>query len=118
MSDHKLIKVIRYTKSFKQLPRYVRKRSFKDFNEQTFLQRLGESNLAEVLACSDTDSACTLLVNKLTDILDILAPITTIQVRADYVPGLSKETKLLQQQRNDAQRKAAQTGDQDDWRVF
>jgi hypothetical protein len=118
MSDHKLMKVIRYTKSFKQLPRYVRKRSFKKFDEKTFLQKLSESNIAEVLECNDTDTATELLVSKLTGILDTLAPIITIQVRSNYVPGLSDETKLLQKERNLAQEKAAQTDDPDDWRYF
>ena len=111
MSDHKLIKITRYTKSFKQLPRYVRKRSFKEFNEEVFHQKLAECNLAEVLACTDTDSASQLLVSKLTDILNNLAPVTTIQVRSCYVPGLSKKTKQLQIERNEAHKKAAQSGD-------
>ena len=118
MSDHKLVKVIRYTKSFKQLPRYVRKRTFKDFNEESFHQQLSECNLEDILNCRDPELACRMLISKLTTILDNLAPITNIQVRSCYVPGLSKETKLLQKKRNEAQEKAASSGDLEDWRIF
>ena len=75
MSDHKLLKVIRYTKSFKQLPRYVRKRSFKNFDKETFLTELNNCNIEEVLECNDVDTATELLVTKLNAILDILTPI-------------------------------------------
>ena len=57
MSDHKLLKVIRYTKSFKQLPRYVRKRSFKKFDENAFLQKLCGSNINDILHCTYTNTA-------------------------------------------------------------
>ena len=66
MSDHKLVKVVRYTKSFKQLPRYVRKRSFKKFDDKSFLDQLSNSNVGEVLECNDADIATELLVSKIT----------------------------------------------------
>ena len=109
MSDHKLLKVIRYSKSFKQLPRYVKKRSFKKFDDNDFLRKLGESNIEEVIECGDANAATSLLIGKLTDILDILAPIKTIQVRSNYVPWLSDETKLIQADKNLAQEKAGLT---------
>ena len=96
MSDHKLLKVIRYTKAFKQLPRYVRKRVFKNFDEKEFLQKLNESNVNEILELNDANAATNLLIGKLTAILDTLAPIKTIQIKSKYVPGLSEETKQLQ----------------------
>ena len=72
MSDHKLLKMIRYTKSFKQSPRYVRKRIFKNFEEDEFKQKLSECNLAEILECHDVNVATEKLVSKLTTILDEL----------------------------------------------
>ena len=118
MSDHKLLKVIRYSKSFKQLPRYVKKRSFKRFDDNDFLRRLGESNIEEVIECDYTNAATNLLIGKLTGILDNLAPIKTIQVRSNYVPGLSDETKHIQAERNLAQEKAGLTNNPEDWRHY
>ena len=47
-----------------------------------------------------------------------MAPVRTIQVRKNYAPWLSKETKRLMQERNEAQKLASQTRDQDDFRQF
>ena len=118
MSDHKLLKVIRYTKSFKHYPRYVRKRVFKDFDEKVFKLKLGESNLAELLRCTDTNIAAEMLTSKLTRILDSEAPIKTIQIKSNYVPGLSKETKRIQNERNLAQEQAAKSDHPEDYRMY
>ena len=47
-----------------------------------------------------------------------MAPVKTIQTRTNYVPWLSDDTKKLQEERNHAQKKAASTGNPDDWRYF
>ena len=118
LSDHKLLKVTRYSQSFKQLPRYVRKRGFKNFNGELSTQMLKESNINDVFGCNDVNIAVGLLTKILTNILDILAPVKTIQVRSNYVPGLSSETKSLQRERNLAQQKASVTNEAEDWRIF
>ena len=118
MSDHKMLKIIRYTKSFKTLPRYVRKRSFKNFNEEDFKLKLQESNLEEILTYCDVNAAAEGLVDKITRILDFMAPIRTFQVRTHYVPGLEEETKRLQAERNMAHEKAAKSDNPEDWRLF
>ena len=99
MSDHKLLKVTRFTKSFKQHPRYVRKRMFKNFDEDMFKEMLGESHLDDILAATDANSAADLLVNKLTEVLDKMAPIKTIQTKSEYAPWLTDSTKDLQKER-------------------
>ena len=48
----------------------------------------------------------------------MLAPIVTIKVRSNYVPGLSDETKHGQAERDMAQEKASQTDDPLDWKKF
>ena len=118
MSDHKLIKVTRYTKSLKEVPRYVKKRTFKDFDEKLFRERLGQYGLEEIFLYTDVDSAAELLTSKLTVILDEMAPIRKIQTRKKYVPWLSKGTKSLMKVRNEAQEKATETGNPDDWRMY
>ena len=66
----------------------------------------------------NVDQAVNLLTQHLTFILDEMAPIKTIQMRTNYAPWLSKQTKILIQERNHAQELSARSGDQDYWRIF
>jgi hypothetical protein len=117
-SDHKLLKVIRYSKSFQQTARYVRKRTYKHFSEEEFLNRVREVSWYNLYMCEDTDMAVRILTEELTRILDVLAPVRTIQMRARYAPWLTKETKLLIKERDASQHAAAVSGSQDDWRLY
>ena len=118
MSNHKLIKVQRFTKLFKQCPRYVKKRSFNEFDNMQYKQRLSQANLEDILECSDLDDATEILTSELTNIPDEMEPIKTFQTRTNYSPWLQEETKLLKEQREAAQSKAAQTDDPEDWRNY
>ena len=95
VSDHKLLKVKRFTKSFRQLPRFVKKRTFKDFDDNAFKQRVGECGLEEIFSYSNVDTASEILTKKLTEVLDEMAPIRKIQTRTSYAPWLSEEAKKL-----------------------
>ena len=117
-SDHKLIKVIRYAKSIKKKVRYVRKRSFKNFDSEKFLAAVRQISWWDVYMCQDAEVAAELLTSKLTAVLDAMAPIKTIQVRSHYAPWLSQSTKEIMKERNEAQETAAKTRDLDDWRHY
>ena len=47
-----------------------------------------------------------------------MAPIKVFQVRTNFAPWLSLNTKDLMKQRDIAQRKANETNVDDDWRVY
>ena len=96
----------------------MRKRCFKNFDGDEFRLRLERSNLEEIKECQNVDYAAELLVKKLAAILDHMAPIRKIQTRKNYAPWLSTDTKNIQLKRNDAQKKASQSGDPEDWRQF
>ena len=117
-SDHKLIKVTRYSKSLKRNPRYVRKRCYKQFNAEDFCQAVQQLSWWELYMCEDATTAAEMLTTQLSGILDTMAPIRTIQVRTRYAAWLTTETKQLIDQRNKAQKVASLTKDQDDWRSF
>ena len=118
LSDHKLIKVTRYSKSLQRNVRYVRKRSFKNFNPKEFCQAVQDLSWWEVYMSDDPNQAASLLTDKLTAILDRLAPVKTFQVRNNYAPWLSKESKKLIEERNNAQKLAAETKKPDDWNKY
>ena len=79
---------------------------------------MSECGLEEVFNCYNVNTAAEFLTKKLTEILDDMAPVKKIQSRANYAPGLSKETKLLKKEREVAQEKASESDSQDDWRWF
>ena len=119
MSDHKLLKIKRHSKSIQNKVRFTRKRTFKNFNKEEFKRRV--RNMAELKLIEETsnvDEAAKLLTEGITRILDEMAPVKTIQVREKYAPHLSEETKELQNQRNKAQARAAESGLPEDWRIY
>ena len=117
-SDHKLIKVTRYAKSLQRNVRYVRKRVFKNFVDIDFQHAVKQLSWFDLYSCEDANSAAELLTSKLTTILDQMAPVKTIQVRASYAAWLSDGTKQLLKERNDAQKLASHSKDIDDWRFY
>ena len=74
--------------------------------------------LTQIVESTCANLAAELLTAGLTRELDICAPVRTIQTRAKYAPHLQEATKQLMEQRNMAQRTAAASGDQEDWRLF
>jgi hypothetical protein len=81
MSDHKLFKFTRLSKSFRQIPRFVKKRCFKNFDGQQFRQKLAESNLDDIFSCTDANGAAELLVSKINCLLDLMSPVRTMQIQ-------------------------------------
>ena len=100
------------------MPRFVRKRSFKLFNEDEFKSQIKECGLEEILSCTNVDVATELLTSKLTEVLDSMAPIRKFQTRHNYVPWMSKATKAMKQNRERAHEKAVRTNESEDWREF
>ena len=54
----------------------------------------------------------------LTDILDDMALMRTIQVRTNYSPCISKETLSMMKERYELQKLASETRNRDDWCKF
>ena len=117
-SDHKLLKISRYSKSLQRSARYVRKRVFQNFIDNDFKQAVQKLSWGDLYSCEDANRAAEILTDKLTLILDKMASLRTIQVRAKYAPWLSDETKDLMKERNSAQTKANETKHPDDYRYY
>ena len=119
MSDHALVKFGRFCKTIQSGQSYVKKRIFKNFDNNEFKQRVAEmQELVDIQLCEDVEVAATLLTEGLTKVLDEMAPIKTIQTRNNYAPHMGEETKLLQGMRNSAQEQAVRSGEQEDWRTY
>ena len=118
-SDHKMIHVVRYSRSMRKDVRYVKKRMFKDFNEEGFRADVKLISWWPIVySCSDADTAAEKLSTELNKALDKWAPVKKVQIRPKYRPWVSKDTKVIMKQRDIAQELASQTNEQDDWRKF
>ena len=117
-SDHKLIGATRYATSIKRNVRYVTKRCYKNFKKEDFIFAVKQISWWHLYACDDVEMALQMLTDNLTKILDEMAPIRTIQIRENYAPWLSSETKQLMAERDHAQKIAADTESENDWKLF
>ena len=66
-------------------------------------------------ASEDVDVAVDIFTNKLTEILDKMAPVKKFQVRTRYAAWLSEDSKEKIMERDRAQEAAALSGSQEDW---
>ena len=112
------MKVTRYTKSEVRCPRKVTKRSFKFFSREEFLRDLVKVTWFNIYMSNDTDEASSLLTKKIVSVLDEHAPIKSYQVRKNFAPWLTKETKAKMKERDAAQREARITKDVEDIRLY
>ena len=116
-SDHMLIFATRYARSIKTSPRYVRKRSYKNFNPEDFVAAIQQVSWLDIYLCEDVNTAVELLSSKITFILDTMA-MKTIQIRTRYAPWLSKYTIRLMKERDQQQKTASETKKREDWLKF
>ena len=117
-SDHKLLFAVRQTKSTVSKPRIIKKRSFKNFKPDDFVAAVKTLKWFDAYMSDNIENAIEIVTKKLTDILDKMAPIKTIQNRSNYAPWISKDTKNKINARNEAQKKASQTNMLSDWEEY
>ena len=80
-SDHDIIGYIRYTKVPPAPSRTIRKRSYKDFSQEEFLEDLRKVDWTGVYVCQDVDDAAAALIRKFVDVLNYHAPWIVYQER-------------------------------------
>ena len=71
-----------------------------------------------VYSCANASVAADNLNQELSKVLDKWAPIRKVQIRQNYRPWISKETKDLINQRNLAQELASRSNKAEDWQKF
>ena len=72
----------------------------------------------DVYLCQDVNEAVTLFTDRITHILDTMAPVKTFQMRSNYAPWLSQETKQLMRERDIAQHRASSSKLNCDWNYY
>ena len=94
-SDHDLIKYTRYSKNPPVPARIVCKRSYKDLNEDAFIEDIAVIDWSEVYGCNDADIAAEVFTRKFRTILNVHAPWVRVQQRKSFSPWITEETKNL-----------------------
>ena len=116
-SDHKLISAVVNSKVVNVGQQYVKKRSYKKFSEEMFLEELQKISWWHVYKCDSVDMAVEAFTRCLTCILDRpdMAPVRRFQSRRHYACWLSDETKGLMAARDEAMATFATSGLPEDW---
>ena len=111
-SDHMGVRIIKHSKILNFKPRTVQKRCYKNFSIDGFLLDVYYSSINEHVTSQDSiDGAATIFQNEFEAILNFHAPLKTVQVRKNYCPFLSEETKISIKERNTLFEEARKSGD-------
>ena len=105
-SDHDILGYTRFSKDPPTPARTMRKRSYKKFNPEDFLDDLRQADWLQVYQCLDVDDATSTFTNIFKAVLDKHAPWIIFQQRKRFVPWLSKETENLMMTRDNLKKEA------------
>ena len=86
-SDHKVIVGVRFAKLIKRSTRYVKKRSYTNFDESIFIEKIRNTSWWDIYQMADASEAVQLFTKKVNFILDQMAPVKTFQTTSKYCPG-------------------------------
>ena len=117
-SDHKTVSAVRNSKIKVEKEKYSRKRLMRNFNEADFLEQLSSVNWSDVTNCTNLDVAVYEFNATIRKILDVMAPIRTIQHRKHYAAWLEKDTLTEMDKRDTAQKRASESGSREDWELY
>ena len=113
-SDHLGVRILKFSKSPPSRPQVIKRRIYKNFSTENFLTDIFHSNInISVTSHNNIETASEAFRNEFNAILDVHAPIKTIQIRRRYCPYLSEETKLLMKDRDVLHKEATKHGDPD-----
>ena len=110
-----LILAARTSRNIQSCQNYIRRRSYKNFDESTFKSEVRNIKWLDLYLCNDVNEAVKLFTSKLLKILDVMAPMRQIQIRGNYNPSLSTETKSMIHLRNELHKIAADSQLNEDW---
>ena len=117
-SDHKVIFAVRHSKVVFKASRYIKKRSYKNFDEELFCNEVKNISWWPLYQSSDVDMAVKIFTDEICQILDLMAPIKVFQNRKKYVPWLSQATKSSMVIRDNLLSQAKSSGLAEDWNKF
>ena len=114
-SDHLGIVVTKSSKEIRSNPRSIKKRIYKNFDEEAFrndiLKAKNDGLFEPIFDAENEDAACDIFEKVYTAILSKHAPLKVLHNRNNYVPYLNKDIKDLMKLCDELKEEAADTGD-------
>ena len=110
MSDHFLTYCTRkITKVLYHKHNNVKIRSLKNYNRETFEQRLKDATWSEVYSCESVEGAWLAFKSRFQTIVDSLAPLKEIRIKQSTAPWITAEIIHTRSERDKALRKFKHT---------
>ena len=113
-SDHNVIAVTRRTKIPKPKAKIILTRSYKNFNEAAFMDRISSVNWDMVCSVDDPEAALDLFMSKFMNIVDEYVPLKKFSVRNRSAPWLDHSLKTLMAERDLAKKASVHSGSRTD----
>ena len=121
-SDHMAVLVTKKSREIRSQPRFIKKRNYKNFNIVDFLHDLRnyvtEGRFNIVLESENIDEAAAIFSGTFGTLLNKHAPLRNYQVRNNYSPWLSKETKAMIEARDILKKEAIEESDAEKMRNY
>lgn len=105
-SDHNCIAVSRRTKLPKACPKIIMKRSYRAFNEESFLNELDNIKWNLISDIDDVDASLNLFMDCFMRVVNNHAPLKKFTVKAKSAPWVDTELRSLMAQREEAKKVA------------
>ena len=90
-------------------------RSFKKYSKEKIIQQINTPMLMSLLDCQDPELVANVLISHITAAINIIAPMKTVQIRNNYAPYLTEQTKGEMKNRDANKKKAHISGEKKDW---
>ena len=121
-SDHLPVMVTKLSREPRTQPRTIKKRNYKGFKAPEFLKEVDEHNrnggFDRVLNSSNIEEASALFSGIFGSILNKHAPLKIFQVRNNYAPWISEETKQMQTARDTLKKEAAEENSNEKFEAY
>ena len=98
-SDHKIVLFQKAVNIKPKLQLINKMRSYKAYSKLGLVQKLDMPLLNSLLENNDADTIAETMVEEINRVLDLVAPIKTIQLRTNYAPHLTIDTKNVMKKR-------------------
>ena len=118
LSDHSLVCIKRSKLRIKRSPKFITSRSFKNFNQEAFLDDLGNLDWSKVIHADNVDFAVSQFNENVLKVLNRHAPLTKKRLRESSPQWVTEELLEAIKRRDYLKKVASRTKASTDWTRF